>query len=340
MLDATTFLLLNTGSLIHKCSPGFFVLLGCPAIVAVVFVGMGRCHLTATRRRTQRMQDTFSATETQPLNVPLFQGSHDEDDEDNPGPIPTIATQQSGDQASSEEQEEPSTAPLDFKWVLFLPLASAFAGIMNAFQHRPSNRRRRRRNSGNPDHDQDVSMPLLDHWGEVDAQAHPNNSLFLSTSDNSGNYPNSEDDHSQHDNFKSLLAWWLPGVSVLIGLLSALLGIGGGELLGPILLLLLKMDPQQSSATTAIMSLMNSGTNLLHYIVADMMMAPGYAINLGLAGLIGGSGGRMWAISMAQHGRTSIIAMSLCGVLSLATALVVWELFTTPVSWESSPDVC
>ena len=183
-------------------------------------------------------------------------------------------------------------------------------------------------------------MPLLDHLGEVDAQAHPNNSLFLSTSDNSGNYPNSEDDHSQHDNFKSLLAWWLPGVSVLIGLLSALLGIGGGELLGPILLLLLKMDPQQSSATTAIMSLMNSGTNLLHYIVADMMMAPGYAINLGLAGLIGGSGGRMWAISMAQHGRTSIIAMSLCGVLSLATALVVWELFTTPVSWESSPDLC
>ena len=118
------------------------------------------------------------------------------------------------------------------------------------------------------------------------------------------------------------------------------LGIGGGELLGPILLLLLQMDPQDSSATTAIMSMMNSGTNLLHTILADLLIAPGYAIHLGLAGAIGGSCGRLLGLSFAQRGRTSIIAMSLCGVLSLATALVAWELFTTPVSWKSSAGVC
>ena len=34
------------------------------------------------------------------------------------------------------------------------------------------------------------------------------------------------------------------------------------------------------------------------------------------------------------------VAMSLFVVLSLATALVAWELFTTPMSWKSDGGVC
>ncbi|CAB9524455.1 Sulfite exporter TauE/SafE [Seminavis robusta] len=163
--------------------------------------------------------------------------------------------------------------------------------------------------------------------------------LIQAASSNPGYHQGGPEEHHQ-DKFQSLLAWWLPWASVLIGLLAALLGIGGGELLGPILLLLLQMDAQQSSATTAIMSMMNSGTNLFHYLVMDMMIAPDYAITLGLAGLVGGSGGRLWAIHVAQRGRPSIIAWSLCAVLALGTALVAWELVTTPLSFQSKGGIC
>ena len=338
LLDATTFLLLHTGSLLPKCSTGYFVFLGCPALVAATFVGLGRCHLQGQQRRLagpiRRGMRTGSAND--PLYFSLFPGSpgaSSEDNEenlDNPGPVPII---------DSGEEYSFSAASVDsHRWVLLLPLAALCAGILDAFRHRPFFRQSHRRSPGGGE--QDLSVPFLSHSGGVGSPAGSNNSLFSTPSRDNSSPNNEREGGSQHDNFQSLLVWWLPFVSVLIGLLAALLGIGGGEILGPILLLLLKMDPQESSATTAIMSMMNSGTNLLHYIVADMMMAPGYAFHLGLAGLIGGSGGRMWAISMAQTGRTSIIAMSLCGVLSLATALVAWELFTTPVSWESNPDLC
>ena len=327
VLDATAFLLLHGESLISipKCSVGFFALVCSPALIAVIFVSLGRCHLKGLKqRRVRPRQNQWNGSlnhETRALLFPSFDEDA-EDNQDDPGPIPTIAVETS-DQTGIEEEEEqqqqqPANPIMENRWVQFLPLAALCAGIVKAFQNRTFRRRRRFRTHGNDEQEQDMSVPLMDL-------------------DNLSN----DEEQSQHEkNFQSLLVCWLPFASVLIGLLSALLGIGGGEILGPILLLLLKMDPQESSATTAIMSLMNSGTNLLLYVIADLMVAPGYAINLGLAGLLGGSFGRIWAVGIAQQGRSSIIAMSLFLVLFIATLLVAWELLTTPVSWESTPDLC
>mmetsp|Transcript_26704 Transcript_26704/g.39492 ORF Transcript_26704/g.39492 Transcript_26704/m.39492 type:complete len:494 (+) Transcript_26704:83-1564(+) len=138
---------------------------------------------------------------------------------------------------------------------------------------------------------------------------------------------------SDHDDF-NVLVWWLPLASSIVGFLSALLGIGGGELVGP-MLLLLNMRPEQSSATTATISLLNSATNTLHYAVTGMIISPGYASSFALMGFLGGIGGRSLAMGIAtRSGKTSIIAFSLLLVLCVAASLVAFELFTTPMSWE------
>jgi len=138
----------------------------------------------------------------------------------------------------------------------------------------------------------------------------------------------------EEDNFNNL-AWWIPLVATVIGLLSALLGIGGGELVGPILLLL-NMNPKQSSATTATLSLLNSAANALHYSVSGMGISFGYSSCLWFAGFIGGGCGRTLAMKIAvRSGGSSIIAYSLFFVLCIAAGLITYELYTTPASWKS-----
>eukprot|EP01035_Chromulina_nebulosa_P022427 gene22427-29041_t len=65
---------------------------------------------------------------------------------------------------------------------------------------------------------------------------------------------------------------FMPVIVVLaafnIGITSALLGIGGGELMGP-LLLKLKVLPQVSSATVPVMSLLNTSSSIIHYMTID-----------------------------------------------------------------------
>jgi uncharacterized membrane protein YfcA len=59
----------------------------------------------------------------------------------------------------------------------------------------------------------------------------------------------------------------LVGLTFLVGILSSLLGIGGGELMGP-LLLSYHLLPAVSTATTSMLSLMNTGNNIIHYAIA------------------------------------------------------------------------
>jgi len=57
-----------------------------------------------------------------------------------------------------------------------------------------------------------------------------------------------------------------PGIAFIIGIMCSLLGIGGGELMGP-LLLSYKVMPQVSTATTSMMSLLTTCSNILHYAI-------------------------------------------------------------------------
>ena len=136
-----------------------------------------------------------------------------------------------------------------------------------------------------------------------------------------------------------VLVWWLPLVSFVVGLISALLGIGGGEILGPTLLLL-KMNPQHSSTTTSVVALLNSGTNTLHNATAGLIISPAYFVCLWSLGLVAGGAGRAFSmIVSARSGKNSIIAFSLAVLLAFAAALVATELLIAPPSW-SSEGVC
>lgn len=127
-----------------------------------------------------------------------------------------------------------------------------------------------------------------------------------------------------------VLVWWLPPVSILIGSLSALLGIGGGELVGP-LLLFWNMEPKYSSITTATMSLLNSSTNMLFYaITGRVFSSPNYKLAFFISGFFGGACGRGLALLRGSKG---IVAFCLTGVLVVAAVLVFYELVTTPAAW-------
>ena len=132
-----------------------------------------------------------------------------------------------------------------------------------------------------------------------------------------------------------VLIWWLPLAAFLVGLISALLGIGGGEILGPTLLLL-NMNPLHSSTTTSVVALLNSGTNTLHNFTAGLIISPGYFASIWSVGLISGGSGRAFSMILSKRsGKNSIIAFSLSALLGIATALVVIELVKSPPEWES-----
>ena len=57
---------------------------------------------------------------------------------------------------------------------------------------------------------------------------------------------------------------FVPLIAFAIGIMCNILGIGGGELMGP-LLLFLHIEPQVSSATSSFLSLLSSSSNVLHY---------------------------------------------------------------------------
>jgi len=56
----------------------------------------------------------------------------------------------------------------------------------------------------------------------------------------------------------------VPLITFVIGIFCNILGIGGGELMGPFLLVL-GFESQVSSATSSVLSLLSSSSNVVHY---------------------------------------------------------------------------
>ena len=77
-----------------------------------------------------------------------------------------------------------------------------------------------------------------------------------------------------------------PLLAFLIGIMCSLLGIGGGELMGPLLLSYHVISPV-STATTSMMSLATASSNILHYAILDEIDYR-WAVGLFVTGLCGG----------------------------------------------------
>jgi uncharacterized membrane protein YfcA len=123
----------------------------------------------------------------------------------------------------------------------------------------------------------------------------------------------------------SKLSFIPPMMAFFIGILCSLLGIGGGELMGP-LLLSLQVLPLVSSATTSFMSFMSSSSNILHYAILGKIDYK-WAILCFCIGLLGGVSGRSLALYLvAKYRRASITAMALAFMLGTSVLLLVYDI--------------
>ena len=77
----------------------------------------------------------------------------------------------------------------------------------------------------------------------------------------------------------------VPLVVFAIGIMCNIVGIGGGELMGP-LLLFLDIEPQVTSATSSLISLLSSSSNVFHYGVDNEipLAVAAWMFPLGFAG--------------------------------------------------------
>lgn len=115
---------------------------------------------------------------------------------------------------------------------------------------------------------------------------------------------------------------WLLIIGGLIGLLSGLIGIGGGIILSPLLLLLRWADVKQSAAISAIFIFVNSLSGLAGQLTKSVSFTPSMYAYIGIA-FVGGLAG---AYLGAARFKNSVLKYILAAVLLLA---VFKLMFTT-----------
>ena len=114
-------------------------------------------------------------------------------------------------------------------------------------------------------------------------------------------------------------------LAFIIGILCSLLGIGGGELMGP-LMLFMGFLPQVQSATTSVMSLAIAVINTIHYGVEGRLNWS-WSLYLFSAGLLGGVAGRRLSfVIVSKTGRPSIIVFMLAAILLISNVLLIEDL--------------
>lgn len=115
--------------------------------------------------------------------------------------------------------------------------------------------------------------------------------------------------------------------TVFIGIICSLLGIGGGELLSP-LMLSYHIIPQVVSATSASLSFLNTLSLVIRAFV-EKDVDIGAAVILFVIGFIGGFIGRKLGLIIAfEYNRASMIIFALVMVLALSALYYVYELGT------------
>jgi uncharacterized membrane protein YfcA len=110
-----------------------------------------------------------------------------------------------------------------------------------------------------------------------------------------------------------------------IGVICSLVGIGGGELLSP-LMLSLHLRPEVTSATSAMMSFLNTATIVVKTLTFDTADY-GATLFFLAAGFLGGLLGRKVGLFVSTHyGRASYIIFSLVAALALTCVYYIYEL--------------
>lgn len=125
----------------------------------------------------------------------------------------------------------------------------------------------------------------------------------------------------------------IPVVTFSIGLLTALLGFGGGELIGPYLLHL-HIQPLVSTSTSGMISFLNTALSLIHYGILGKVK---YDQSAGVfaVGLVAGLCGRLFSLwFVAKFDRASILVCALVAVLGLSWVVYILYIAMDKVSFE------
>ena len=124
-----------------------------------------------------------------------------------------------------------------------------------------------------------------------------------------------------------------PLISGAIGFLSGMLGIGGGELMGP-MLMQWGVLPAVSVATTSFMSFLNTTSSVLHYLVLNEIPYYYGAVVFGI-GCAAGFTGRISAIYIVRYfDRPSIFVFLLVVVLTISFGIFTYDLVEDNTSYE------
>ncbi|MCK7555606.1 sulfite exporter TauE/SafE family protein [Chitinophaga sedimenti] len=107
---------------------------------------------------------------------------------------------------------------------------------------------------------------------------------------------------------------WLLLIGGAIGLLSGMLGIGGGVILSPVLLLLRWTDQKQAAAISALFIFVNSLSGLIGQVTRGIHFSPDMAIYVVVAFF----GGLLGSYAGAIRFRQTTIKILLAGVLAVA----------------------
>jgi hypothetical protein len=134
-------------------------------------------------------------------------------------------------------------------------------------------------------------------------------------------------------NFSRLSMWYYCFFSFCAGILCTLLGLGGGELLGP-LILSMHVLPQVSSATTSVISFLNSVSNVIYYFSKGKIPLANGLICF-LVGISAGVAGRMLAFyqSKSTGGRPSVLVLCLTLILAISFGMNFYSLVTSSLDF-------
>lgn len=126
-----------------------------------------------------------------------------------------------------------------------------------------------------------------------------------------------------------------PGAMLLIGLVAGLLGLGGGEFMVP-LMLELGLPPRVAGATSGMLMVLTTASNIIHYLVAQTLQAfLGYAISVFFIAMSGGLVGLIIRDTPYAKANSHLIVYLLATLLFVSALLLAYRgLVLSPLQWE------